>query len=74
VVSYGRRGLLQYTSVVVVHWSRVVCNADGSSIRHCCMIWTRSGKNAGLVLAINRSAYVGIAIVWSTGDDIFVQV
>jgi hypothetical protein len=73
VMSYGRRGLLQYTPVVVVHWSRVVCDADGSSVRHCCMVRTRSGKNAGLVLAIDRSAYVGIAVVWSTGDNIFVQ-
>jgi hypothetical protein len=71
-MSYGRRRLLQDTSVVVIHWSRVVGDANRSPVGNCCVVCARSGQNSRLVLAIDRSAYVGIAIVWGTGDNIFI--
>lgn len=70
-MSYGRWRLLQYTPVVVVHWSRVISDADRGPVGHSCVVWARSRQNAGLVLTIDGSTYVGIAIVWSTGDSIF---
>jgi hypothetical protein len=73
-MSYGRRRLLQNTSVVVVHWSRVVGDANRSSVGHCCVICARSRQDARLVLTIDRSAYIGIAIIWGTGDNIFIQI